>query len=76
MSQPFDLDTCRYQDMFLNHELRSVFRRNYSVYMEKYVKMWESARDPQRLWNSETRDYVFDPADEETGYGLVSTKKI
>ena len=44
--------------------------------MEKYIKMWESARDPQRLWNSETRDYVFDPADEETGYGLVSTKKI
>jgi hypothetical protein len=33
---------------------------------EKYIKMSESAKDIQRFWNFENRDYVFDPYDGET----------
>ena len=32
---------------------------------EKYIRMCESAKEIQRLWNFEDGDYVFDPSDGE-----------
>ncbi len=33
---------------------------------EKYVRMCESAKEIQHLWNFENGDYIFDPADGES----------
>jgi hypothetical protein len=42
----------------------------------EYIKVCESLRDSRRLWNSETWDYIYDPADEEAGVQFCIHQKI